>query len=344
MAAPFKTGLNSFQFDVDFFADDRIEALSGEFGMFGELAAIKLLCTIYRNGYYIEWSELHKRKLAKSLPGIELQTLEAIIEQMIGYGFFDRGMFDNYGVLTSVEIQENYLSATRRRKNIKMDYCLVNVCKNTGKCMQNANINGINDNNNSVNVCNNIVNVDINPVNDDNNSESSVLPDSAEQSEPVARNINITAIDVTDSYDVLELNNNSKANNNLNQEKERKVEKKEKEVELALPYFSPEFVATWNMLRQQPKWKKKTQSALQMSLNKLGKYPEEFAVLLMENAIAGGWQGVVFTWTPDDFRKWQAQQTGIPLQFGNKKPKDIYESNMESMNEAFRLIDEKYGT
>ena len=63
----------------------------------------------------------------------------------------------------------------------------------------------------------------------------------------------------------------------------------------------------------------------------------------MENAIAGGWQGVVFTWTPDDFRKWMAQRDGVPRS-GNKKPKDIYESNMESMNEASRLIDEKYGT
>ena len=134
------------------------------------------------------------------------------------------------------------------------------------------------------------------------------------------------------------------SNNYINQEKE-KIRKKEKEVcELALPYCSAEFVSTWMALRKQPKWKKKTQSALQMSLNKLGKYPEEFAILLMENAIAGGWQGVVFTWTPDEFRKWQAQKDGVPIRSGNKKPKDIYESNMESMYEAFRLIDEKYGT
>lgn len=346
MAAPFKTGLNSFQLDVNFFADDRIEALSGEFGVFGELAAVKLLCSIYRNGYFIEWSELHKRKLVRSLPGIELQTLDAIIEQMIEYGFFDRGMYDNYGILTSVEIQENYLSATRRRKNIQLEYSLINGSNNEvkeDKCKHNANINGVNVDNNSINVCNNSVNDDNNAVNADINPVSENLPDSTEQSESVARKVNITAIDVVDSDNTLELFNNSNASNNIYQEKE-KIEKKEKEVGLALPYCSAEFVSTWEQLRKMPKWRNKPKSALQMSLKKLSKYPEEFAIYLMENSIAGNYQGVVFTWTPDAYRKWEAERHGIPLQSGNKKPKDIYESNMESMNEAFRLIDEKYGT
>lgn len=83
-----------------------------------------------------------------------------------------------------------------------------------------------------------------------------------------------------------------------------------KKTELSLPYTSPEFVNTWDILRQQPKWKKKTASALQMSLNKLGKYPEKFAVLLMENAIAGGYQGVEFSDTAQKFRQWEKEDSG----------------------------------
>lgn len=78
-----------------------------------------------------------------------------------------------------------------------------------------------------------------------------------------------------------------------------------KKTELALPHTSPEFVRTWEILRQQPKWKKKTVSALQMSLNKLGKYPEQFAIHLMEDTIAGGYQGIVFNNTDTKFQQWQ---------------------------------------
>lgn len=78
-----------------------------------------------------------------------------------------------------------------------------------------------------------------------------------------------------------------------------------KKPELTLPYTSQEFINTWGMLCQQPKWKKKTDSALQMSLKKLGKYPEKFAIQLMEDAIAGGYQGIVFNDTDIKFQQWQ---------------------------------------
>ena len=78
-----------------------------------------------------------------------------------------------------------------------------------------------------------------------------------------------------------------------------------KKPELTLPYTSQEFINTWETLCQQPKWKKKTASALQMSLKKLGKYPEKFAIQLMEDAIAGGYQGVVFNNADIKFQQWQ---------------------------------------
>ena len=80
---------------------------------------------------------------------------------------------------------------------------------------------------------------------------------------------------------------------------------------LTLPYpDNIEFVNTWNELRQQPKWRKKTVTALQKSLNQLVPYPVEFAIELMNDAIAGGYQGVVFPDTPERFRKWQQSHPG----------------------------------
>ena len=84
---------------------------------------------------------------------------------------------------------------------------------------------------------------------------------------------------------------------------------------LVFPFASETFMATWNNLILQPKWKGKTDSALQLSLNKLSKYDEAFAILLMEDAIERNWQGVVFADTDEKYRQWKAgkQATRQPI-------------------------------
>lgn len=75
---------------------------------------------------------------------------------------------------------------------------------------------------------------------------------------------------------------------------------------LILPYNDQEFVDTWNELTKQPKWRNKPKSALKLALKQLSQYRNvEFAVYLMENAIAGNYQGVVFADTPAKYRSWQ---------------------------------------
>lgn len=58
MARPAKEGLDYFPLDVGIFEDEKIEAIAGEFGIKGELAVIKLLCAIYKKGYFILWDDL----------------------------------------------------------------------------------------------------------------------------------------------------------------------------------------------------------------------------------------------------------------------------------------------
>lgn len=144
MARPQKKGLDYFPFDCDFFNDEKIEAISGEFGIKGEITVVKLLCAIYKNGYFIQWSELYKMKLLKSLPGISPDLLDQIIKRLVLWGFFDKDLFDSASILTSKGIQVRYFEATKRRlSNNDFPYILINV------------------NNNSVNVNNNSINVDI---------------------------------------------------------------------------------------------------------------------------------------------------------------------------------------
>ncbi|MHC9537734.1 Lin1244/Lin1753 domain-containing protein [Dellaglioa sp. BT-FLS60] len=128
MARPAKLGLDYFPFDVDTFEDERIEAISGEFGLKGELTVIKLLCAIYKNGYFVVWNDLFKMKLSKRLPGVSPELLEAIVQRLITWEFFNEDLYNSSGVLSSLDIQETYLEATKRRQNMpKMDYCIHDV-------------------------------------------------------------------------------------------------------------------------------------------------------------------------------------------------------------------------
>ena len=116
MARPEEKGLKYYPFDVDFFNDEKIEAISGEFGIKGEIVAVRLLCAIYRNGYFIEWSDLYKMKFLRNLPGISSDLLDTIILRLVKWGFFDKDLFNSAKVLTSRGIQRRYFEAIRRRK------------------------------------------------------------------------------------------------------------------------------------------------------------------------------------------------------------------------------------
>jgi len=77
-------------------------------------------------------------------------------------------------------------------------------------------------------------------------------------------------------------------------EVEYKAEReKEKKEGLILPYQSEDFKNAWEMLSNEPKWRKKTTHALSLSLEKLAGYPELIAIKMIKDCIGGGWQGLV---------------------------------------------------
>lgn len=129
MARPIKHGLDYFPFDIDLFSDEKIVAIAGEFGIKGEIATIKLLCAVYRNGYFVEWTEMLKFKLLKELPGISADLLDQIVRRLVKWDFFDKDLFDSASILTSRGIQRRYqsISAKMHRKNAVTQYCLLDA-------------------------------------------------------------------------------------------------------------------------------------------------------------------------------------------------------------------------
>lgn len=113
---------------MDFFNDEKVEAIAGEFGIKGEIAILKLLCAVYRNGYFILWTEMLKMKLLKNLPGVSPELLEQIVNRLVKWDFFDKVLFDSDKILTSRGIQRRYFEAVKRRKSgEEYPYLLVSV-------------------------------------------------------------------------------------------------------------------------------------------------------------------------------------------------------------------------
>lgn len=144
MARPVKIGLDYFPLDVDFFEDEKLLAISGEFSVKGEIIVLRLLCEIYRNGYFVEYSELLKNKLAR-LGGLSGGLVDEVVKKLVKYNFFDEVLFRECKILTSKAIQRRFSEAIKRRKNdSNFDYWLleiVNVSRNHSLSVVNVNIN-----------------------------------------------------------------------------------------------------------------------------------------------------------------------------------------------------------
>lgn len=112
---------------------------------------------------------------------------------------------------------------------------------------------------------------------------------------------------------------------------------------LNLPFSSDKFRMTWEALCEEKEWKKKTRNALQLTLNKLAKYHEDFAIELMEATIESGkWQRVVFPDTDAKYQEWKsARQQSIDNQMPRTaqatKPKPPQKDNLiDQMYERMR--------
>lgn len=124
MARPTRQGIDYFPYDVDLDKDDKLGMIIGEFGFKGEFLFIKLCAFIYKNeGYYTEWNEdAQLRFLSRyNYCGFSMSFINEVVPRFIKWGLFEKIVFDTFGVLTSVRIQETWLDACRKRKERKID-------------------------------------------------------------------------------------------------------------------------------------------------------------------------------------------------------------------------------
>jgi hypothetical protein len=128
MARKNKPGLDYFPFDVDFFEDDKVELVSSEFGAMGEIITIRLLCRIYRNGYYCSWGKDENLLFAKRVGnGVTGALVDEVVKGLFRRSFFHKGVFDRFAILTSKGIQTRYIDAKERAKKVEFfqEYTLI---------------------------------------------------------------------------------------------------------------------------------------------------------------------------------------------------------------------------
>lgn len=121
MARPTKKGIDYFPFDVDFLKDIKIRKIKRACGPYTVEVLICLLGNIYReNGYYIGWDEDTSFLVADEV-GAKEGLVEEIVKKAVQVNFFNQDKFENYKILTSKGIQERYIEATKKRKEIVID-------------------------------------------------------------------------------------------------------------------------------------------------------------------------------------------------------------------------------
>ena len=110
-------GIPYFPTSANFFEEEVMELLEAKFGVLASYIVLRLLCKIYKEGYYISWGKEQNLIFARKIgEGIKEEMVEKIVELLLEKGFFHKETYDQYGVLTSEQIQKVWMEATVRRK------------------------------------------------------------------------------------------------------------------------------------------------------------------------------------------------------------------------------------
>lgn len=172
MARPQNEGLEYFPLDVDMDSDDKIEFIEAKFGLVAFGIVVRLLMSIYRNGYYMMWTERQQYVLSKRV-NVDINIISNVVNVALTEGIFDKTMFQKYQILTSHGVQCRYIKACERRKKIPFDKRLQLFTEDdglkTGHIVYKNDTISFNGSKCNINGDSTEVNVDIN---DDSNNEN----------------------------------------------------------------------------------------------------------------------------------------------------------------------------
>ena len=129
-------GINYFPVGVNFMEENAMEVIEAKYGIKGPAIVLKLLCKIYKEGYFIRWDEEQCLIFAnKAGREVQAKEVQGIIEILFIKGILDRNSYLENGILTSESIQKVWMEATKRRKRelSELPYLMVKPEKENDK-------------------------------------------------------------------------------------------------------------------------------------------------------------------------------------------------------------------
>ena len=122
MARIKKQGLDYFPLDTDFMQQRAVRRLMKQQGDRAFTVLLSALSAIYGGeGYYVRIDPTFYEDLATGLFDTDERQVESILQTAIEAGIFDERLFREHGILTSAQIQEQYLFCAKRRKKRPLD-------------------------------------------------------------------------------------------------------------------------------------------------------------------------------------------------------------------------------
>lgn len=117
-----KRGLDYFPISIDFMRDRIVRRIMKSEGDGAVSVLLQVLCSIYSGeGYYVLADDLFYDDQADSLYQMGPEDIRRIVALALELGLFDPEVFSKYGLLTSAEIQRQFLFATKRRNASLID-------------------------------------------------------------------------------------------------------------------------------------------------------------------------------------------------------------------------------
>ena len=147
-----KEGLESFLLDCH--TNDNIAEIEAIFSITGFAVLVRLWQKIYSDkGYYCEWIErsplLFLSQWFGGNSGVTVGLINEIVNHSLKIGIFDKEKYDQYGILTSKRIPNQYMSVVKRRSEVNLieEYLLISV----SEIKENVNIKSISADRNTKN-------------------------------------------------------------------------------------------------------------------------------------------------------------------------------------------------
>lgn len=123
-----KRGLDYFPMSTEFVHNRLVHRIMKREGDGAFTVLVDVFSYIYSGeGYYVCVDDLFYEDLAANLYEKNVEDVKRIVLLAVEYGIFDAGLFEKKKILSSAEIQRQYLFSTKRRLYSRMEpcYCLL---------------------------------------------------------------------------------------------------------------------------------------------------------------------------------------------------------------------------